>query len=96
MEGGEGRGGSILPEKISAIRGRSTASVVLNSCAAEFHSANKSTRLPLSGPEARGGISIAKLTLANGTRSIFIEPQTECYDDCFWRARINHCYPRRG
>lgn len=39
MEGGEGRGGSILPES-----GRSTASVVLNSCAAEFHSANKSTR----------------------------------------------------
>lgn len=44
MEGGEGRGGSILPEKISAIRGRSTASVVLNSCAAEFHSANKPAR----------------------------------------------------
>lgn len=40
-------------------------------------------RVPLSGPEARGRISIAQLTQANGTRSIFIELQTECYDDCF-------------
>lgn len=86
--GGVAGRGSVLPEKMSGIRGSSTSWVVLSSCAAEFPSLTNH-HVPLSGPEARGGISIAKLTLANGRRSIFIEPQTVCYDDCFgMRAQI--------
>lgn len=71
----------------SAGRGRPTASKQL--CGGRAPLPLTRRRVALSGATAQPGISMARSTLANGTRSIAIEPQTECYDGCFGaRAEI--------